>query len=132
MANGRGESHIVAEFSKGVMHVGPPVEAHAVGGDPGAVSDLGMCNSSSNKQEVEAVSGREGKHVEKEVGDDPFVDVQEVGAEFLDKGRDVKFTLGVHRGVGLFTELPHNGGSVKAYTRHDGGSRKRRVILFCC
>jgi len=65
--------------------------------------------------------------VEKEVGDDPLVVTREVFAEIMDEGGDVKFTLGVHRGIGLLTEVPHNGGSAKAYTRHDGGSRKRRM-----
>jgi len=129
MANSRGESYIVAEFSEGFVHVGPPIEADAVGGDLGAVGDPGVCDSSGNKQQVEAVSGREGASAEKEVGDDPLVVAREFFAEIMDEGGDVKFTLGVHRGIGLLAELPHNGGSAKAYTRHDGGSRKRRIAL---
>jgi len=30
IANGRGKSHIVAEFGKRIVHFSPPVEAHAV------------------------------------------------------------------------------------------------------
>jgi len=91
-----GNSHIIAEFGKRVMHFGPPIEAHVVGGDPGTVSDLGMCNSGSNKQHVEAISRREWVSVDEEVVDDPLVMVGEFRAELLDEGCDVQVTVRVH------------------------------------
>jgi len=96
MANDRGKFHIVAEFSEGVVHVGPPIEAEAVGGNPGAGSDPGMGDGGGNKQEVEAASGIEGENAEEEVVDDCLVVAREVGAQFVDEGRDVKFTMVVH------------------------------------
>ena len=127
VAAGGRESDIIAEFGERVVHVSPPIEAHAVGGDPGAVSDPGVCDGGSNKQHVEAINGRKGVHVDEEVVDDPFVVVREVGAEFTDEGSNVKVTMRVHQGIRLIAEIPHNGGGVKANTRHDGGLRKREM-----
>jgi len=96
VAAGGRESNIIAEFGERVVHVSPPIEAHAVGGDLGAVGDPGMCNGSSNKQHVEAINRRKGVRADEEVVDDPFVVVGEVGAEFTDEGSNVKVTMRVH------------------------------------
>jgi len=132
MVNGRGESHIVVEFSEQVIHIGPPVEAHAVGGDPEAVSDLGMYDSGGNEQHVEAISRREGVGVDEEVIDDPSAVVGEVRAELLDEGCNVQVTKGVHQGIGVFVQVPHNGEGAKTNTRHDGSLRKRRMEWSVC
>ena len=115
--DGRGKTNSVVKLSDGVMNLGPPIEAHTMGGDAG-ICDPDMGDNGSNKQHVEAVRRGKGVDAVQDGLDNLAVIDGEFLAELVNNVVNVQITKGIHRCRVII--VAHRGG-MKMKGRHGRG-----------